>query len=189
MSRRPRRPQRRTFFVGCEGLSEVGYVTLLQVLAEEAGLPVHLDPQNLAPAGDPLDRVERAATLISQHQKKRVDYAASFILLDADQNSMSPDRIRRAIAMAAQLRIRLVWQDTCHEAFLLRHLPGRASHRPPDNQSALLALRKGWPEYAKPMARVQLTQRLDRLAVLRAAEVEPGLADLLKAIGFISAAC
>ncbi|MGE0664918.1 MAG: RloB domain-containing protein [Sphingomonadales bacterium] len=184
MTRRNFITLKRPIFVGCEGESEVGYVALLSVLANDAGLPVHLDPKNLAPAGDPLDRVNQAQRLIALRRQKRTAYAASFILLDTDQRSENPDRTAQAIAKAAELGIRLIWQDTCHEAFLLRHLQGRAQNRPATTAAARQALLRDWPEYTKPMPRAQLARRLNLEAVRRAAAVEPDLAGLLAAIGF-----
>jgi hypothetical protein len=43
-----------------------------------------------------------------------------------------------------------------------------------------------WPEYAKPMARVDLLRRLDLPALVRAAAVEPGLANMLRRIGLLA---
>ena len=57
MTRRiPYIPQRVPVFVGCEGESEVGYVQLLNALAQNANPPVHLHVEKLIGAGDPLTR-------------------------------------------------------------------------------------------------------------------------------------
>jgi hypothetical protein len=42
---------------------------------------------------------------------------------------------------------------------------------------------RDWPDYSKPMTRLELARRLDRAAVRRAAAVEPELNTLLKCIG------
>ncbi len=175
----PKRP----IFLGCEGQSEAGYGALLAGFADDAGLRVHLEIENLAPAGDPLDRVEKAAARIDHLRRRRGTFTEKFILLDSDQQAENPQRTVQARTLAARLGITLVWQEPCHEAILLRHLPGRAANRPPTSQAAHQSLTNEWPEYAKPMARVDLMRRLDLAAALRAAEVEPGLMALLIAIG------
>ena len=53
------RIQRRRFFVACEGESEGGYAALLQHLADESGLAIHLDIRTCH-GGDPLAIVEAA---------------------------------------------------------------------------------------------------------------------------------
>ena len=58
-----------------------------------------------------------------------------------------------------------------------------AAHRPPDTLGAEQALVRDWPDYSKPMNRLELARRLDRAAVRRAAAVEPELNTLLKCIG------
>jgi hypothetical protein len=175
----PKRP----IFLGCEGQSETGYGALLAGFADEAGLRVHLEVVDLAPAGDPLDRVEKAAGRIEHLRRRRGTFTEKFILLDSDQQAENPQRTAQAKVLAARLEITLVWQEPCHEAMLLRHLLGRAANRPPTSQAAYQSLTNEWPEYAKPMARIDLMRRLDLVAARRAAEVEPSLMALLSAIG------
>jgi hypothetical protein len=175
----PKRP----IFLGCEGRSEAGYGALLAGFADEAGLRVHLEIVDLAPAGDPLDRVEKAAARIDHLRRRRGTFTDRFILLDSDQRAENPQRTAQAIALAARFEITLVWQQPCHEALLLRHLPGRTTAQPPNSQAAHQALTNEWQQYSKPMARVDLMQRIDLAAALRASTVEPGLAALLNAMG------
>ncbi|MGQ0660971.1 RloB domain-containing protein [Sphingosinicella sp.] len=184
--RRPLIEPRRPIFFGCEGQCETGYGALLAGFADDAGIRVHLEIVDLAPAGDPLARVEKAEARIAHLRRRRGTFAEKFILLDGDQKAENPQRTAQAIALAARLGIALVWQEPCHEALLLRHLPGRAAARPPTSQAALQALQNEWQEYAKPMTRVDLTPRIDLAGALRAAAVEPDLTGLLRAIGLIN---
>ena len=62
--RREQRLRRRRFFVACEGDSEYGYAALLQSLANESGLAVHLDIREYR-GGDPLAVVEKAVKELS----------------------------------------------------------------------------------------------------------------------------
>ncbi len=175
---------RRPVYIGCEGASEVGYAGFLQDLIRDAGVAVHLHVDELGPGtGDPLSRIEMAVLRLRQLQKKRGAPADSFALIDFDQAERDPQRAQRAIALAIENDIKVLWQRPCFEALLLRHLEGKSANRPPDTPGAIKALEKEWVDYAKPMTRVNLAKRIDRTAVLRAAAVEPDLATLLQCIG------
>ena len=137
-------------------------------------------------AGDPLSRIEMAVRRIDLQRKKRVTPAASFALIDWDQAERDPQRAESARHLAAQNNITIIWQRPCFEALLLRHLPDRATHRPPDSSGAVRALIREWPDYEKPLERAALAQRLDLDAVLRAAAVEPELAILLRVPGLLA---
>ena len=180
-------PQRLQIFVGCEGKSEAGYVALLQDFARTASLPIYLNIKELAPgAGDPLARVEMAARLIKQESNTRIAPSSSFVMLDEDQTVLAPARAEAARQLAAQKNITIVWQRPCFEAMVLRHLHGCHTRRPPDTQGAAAALQREWAGYAKPMDRAALARRLDLSAVLQAANAEPQLAALLRAIGILA---
>lgn len=184
--RAPHVQLKQPIYIGCEGASEVGYAALLQDLINDAGLPVFLKIDELAPgAGDPLARVEMAVMRIGQQSKRRTAPAACFVMLDTDQIAIDRQRAERAKRLAADHNITIIWQEPCFEAVLLRHLPNRAAHRPPDSQVAGNALLREWPEYRKPMPRALLARRIDLAAVLRAAEVEEGLADFLRRVGLL----
>lgn len=181
-TRRPGIPQRRPIFVGCEGESERGYAGLLQDLAAELGLRVHLNIEVLK-EGDPLARIELAVRKLAHLKRKRGTFDHKFVLLDTDQLVLSPDRARRARALAALHEITVVWQQPCFEAVLLRHLGGKEAFRPPDNPTTQAAMAQAWPQYRKPMSRLELARKIDLDAVVRAANVEPELKTLLDCIG------
>ena len=186
MSRRkPHIAQRTPIYIGCEGQSEVEYGFLIRSMAEAAGLPVHLRIEDIQ-AGDPLARVECAIARIAYIQRSRERFRHRFILLDTDQIRRSPDRADQARRLAVRNGIKLVWQDPCFEALLLRHLPGCAAHRPPDSDNALRALQREWPDYLKPMEPKDLVRRIDLEAVNRAAVVETELAEMLRIIGLLT---
>ncbi len=185
MTRRPPYIElRRPVYIGCEGLSEVGYAGFLQDLIREANLPVHLHIEELGPgAGDPLARIEMLVRRLGQLQKKRSAPKERFALLDSDQAERDPQRADRARRLADDHGVVIVWQRPCFEAVLLRHLEGRTLDRPPDTPGAVKALVKAWPEYEKAMTRANLARRIDRDAVLRAADVEAELDALLRCVG------
>jgi hypothetical protein len=158
----------------------------LQDFVRAAALPVYIKIEELGPgAGDPLVRIELAVRRIDLQRRKRTAPAASFVLLDDDQVERDPKRANLARRIAADNAVTIVWQRPCFEAVLLRHLPNRATHRPPDTQGAQRALEREWPDYQKPMQRAELAKRLDLAAVLRAAAVEPELAVLLRTLGLL----
>lgn len=178
--------QRRRFFVGCEGESEQGYVALLARLAEVARLPLHLDVVLLRPGGgDPLGLVELAAKRAAERSRKHGAYEARFILLDDDKMGVTPARDAQIEGVRAYADLRLIWQSTCHEALLLRHLDGSAQKRPATTALAIAALAQQWPAYRKGMAATRLAERIDQAAVVRAAQVELELAALLTQAGIV----
>lgn len=184
--RRPFIALKRPVFVGCEGMSEVGYVRLLQDLINDAGLPVHLVIEELAPgAGDPLSRVEMAVRKLAHLRRTRTAPEERFVLLDSDQAEMEPGRAERATRLAAQHEIHIVWQRPCFEAVILRHMPGRAANQPPDTQGAQRALVREWAEYRKPMTRNELAARIALEDVIRAAGAEAELHQMLVCFGLI----
>lgn len=85
--------------------------------------------------------------------------------------------------LAQEHGIKLIWQEPCHEALLLRHLSGHAEDRPPTCRNAAGMLKAVWPEYGKPMSAAGLSQRVDLAGLRRAAAVEPGLKEFLDDIG------
>lgn len=182
--RRPFIPQRKPIFIGCEGESEQGYAGFLQDLIHETELYVHLNVEVLK-AGDPLSRIELAVNKLAQLHKTRGSFPDRFVFLDTDQLALSPDRAERARQLASANNIRVIWQEPCFEAVLLRHFEGRTTHRPPTNQVTQTAILQVWPEYQKPMSRSDLAQKIDRQAVTRAAGVEANLMALLMCVGLI----
>lgn len=185
MRRRPHIQQRQRFYVGCEGQSEGGYVALLQRLCDAEGLHLHLDIDAFpAGVGDPLDRVSAARRRSTAKARLRGAYRARFVFLDSDQAIADVQRAADARRDAARAGLILIWQETCHEALLLRHLDGHQTRRPIDTASALRNLTQAWPGYAKPMEAQALSLKIDRDAVLRAALVEPDLASFLRTLGW-----
>jgi hypothetical protein len=179
--------QRKPIFVGCEGESERGYVAFLNRLARDAGKSVHLDPILLQPGGgDPLDLVK---TAIKKYQAKvrigRGPYKARLILLDTDKRGLTLNRDAQALQLADKAGFLLVWQNTCHEALLLRHLTQCQTLRPPSTPTANAQLTQRWPKYEKPMTAGELAEKLDIDAVRRAATVEPELAAFLDIVGLL----
>lgn len=179
------RPQRRRIFIGCEGLSEVGYMSLIRHFADVRQLPIHVGIVNLAPAGDPLSRVEQAVIRIAKLERNREKFFSRYLILDDDQTAQQPARAKAAIGLAHQHSLLLIWQTPCHEALLLRHFDGHTNDRPPTTALAGQQLRALWPDYGKGMERQGLSKKLDMPSVIRAAGAEAGLLQFLNDIGLL----
>jgi hypothetical protein len=178
----PRTP----IFVGCEGESEQAYGQVLNDLLRDQNRPLHLEVVNLSPgAGDPIARLRKAEQEIARRRQRRSEFHLQVALLDSDQVDADAQRRQQAERRAQEIDIRIIWQEPCHEAFLLRHLDGFAQKRPPTSVSAAAMLRAAWPEYCKPMTKIQLARRIDLDAVKRAACVERALCTFLRELTLI----
>ncbi len=178
------RPQRTRIYFGCEGQSEQSYGKRLNEIADAAGLYLHFDNDLLQPGGgNPLELIKLAIVRIAHKRKTRGEFAHRTILLDRDKLAENPTWEPQIARLAKENQLHCIWQDSCHEAFLLRHLAGQSAARPPGSAIAVQALKDAWPEYSKGMAATELAVRIDLNAVRRACQVEAGLADFLKRIG------
>lgn len=186
MARRPIIEPKKPIYLGCEGDSEVAYGQVINDLLRSRILPIYLNVESLAPAsGDPLTRVQRAVQRIKGRERKRVRFHLKAILMDSDQAVRHPQRAAQARQLATRENIKIIWQDPCHEAVLLRHILGCSDRRPPTCAVAERALKAEWPEYDKPMPRAQLIKRISFDAIRQAATVEPELCAFLKYIGLL----
>ena len=178
--RRLRIPQRTRIYLGCEGQSEQSYAARLGQIADETGLHLYIDNDVLQPGGgDPLDLVRLALRRITEKERRRTVFSFRAILLDRDKWGQNPERDRQIAPLAAEIGLNLIWQDPCHEGFLLRHFEGHDTARPVASDVALRALSRIWPEYYKAMPASQLAARIDLAAVRRASAVEAQFAVFL----------
>lgn len=182
-TRRSARPQRRRIFVGCEGVSERGYVTCVNDLLQQQHKGFHLDAEVLG-GGDPLSLVKKAVRQIQNRNRTRELDKGRFIFLDSDKNESLREQTQQAKELAQSHSIVLVWLDPCFEAFLLRHLPGCERVKPATSQEAMTRLRQHWPDYNKGLPAMDLKKRINRAAVLRVAEFHEGLRTFLTTIKF-----
>lgn len=184
--RRIIRPQRAPIFVGCEGQSEVGYASWLRNIVRDRNLPFHLELSDLGlGAGDPFARIDMAIERVSKLEANRQPFIARYLFLDTDQLGIDRVRTEQAHRRARDHNFAVIWQEPTHEAFLLRHLPGRDTRRPPDKRAADAALAREWPGYRKPCSAQQLEQRLQLDGARRVAARLPELTDLLRTIGLV----
>jgi hypothetical protein len=181
---RLRIPQRNRIYLGCEGESEQSYGRCLNGITDNLGLHLHIDCDVLQPGGgDPLALIETAIKHIRQKVISRGPFVHCAIILDADKLRVSPDRDAQIPCLAASHGIHLIWQNPCHEGFLLRHLPRNDTIRPQTSELALRALKGIWPGYRKGAPASALASWIDAVALRRAAAVEPDLRSFLSSIG------
>jgi hypothetical protein len=168
-------PQRIRIYLGCEGPSEQSYGKRLNEIADATGLHLYFDNDVLQPGGgDPLELVKLAIFRIDQKRRKRGDFAYRAILLDRDKLNQNREWEQQIVRLAQQHELHLIWQDPCHETFLLRHLEGQSTARPLTAALGLQAIKRLWPEYYKGMPAIQLATKIDLQAVRRAGVVERG---------------
>lgn len=174
-------PQRKPVFVGCEGESEQAYGQLLNDILQEQKLSFHLEVVNLSPgAGDPVSRLHKAQKEIIRRKQRRSEFVFRVVFLDSDTVEKDPERRQQAEQLARKLGIHVIWQEPCHEGFLLRHIEGLENRRPPTSMSANKTLGSQWPDYRKPMTKMKLARRINLEAIRRAAAVERSLSFFLR---------
>lgn len=179
-------PQRAPIFIGGEGQSEIAYAGWLRNLIRDRSLPFHLELCDLGPgAGDPLSRIEMAIERLERLEKNRERYVKRYLFLDTDQLATNVGRADQAHRLADRNQLTVIWQDPTHEAFLLRHLAGCDTRRPPDKRSADRALIKEWSDYRKPCTSREIERRLDLEAACRVARRLPELDELLRFVGLL----
>lgn len=175
--------QRTRVYLGCEGESEQSYVARLSQIADAAGLHLHFDNDLLRPGGgDTLALVELAIRRIKEKEAKRGAFVFRAILLDRDRIGVTPERDLQIGQLSRKNKLHLIWQEPCHEGFLLRHLEGHQTARPATSDLAEQALKGAWPEYQKAMPAIQLAGRIDLQSVWRACSVEAALSAFLDQI-------
>jgi hypothetical protein len=120
---------------------------------------------------------------IAEKERKRGVYSFRAVLLDRDKWGQSLDRDRQIDPLAVVNGLSLVWQNPCHEGFLLRHLEGNETARPATSDLAMQDLKRAWPEYYKAMPASLLAARIDKAAFRRVSAVEQQFTSFLDQIG------
>ena len=181
------RKRRKTIFIACEGESEQGYVAMLQHFADADGLHVHL--QNPVPGGtgNAQTLVSKANEIVRKEQQLNgVNFFSRYIILDTDGSGVAEAKDLRK--QASEAEVKLVFQDCCFEAFLLRHFEAKKDAEPPNAAEAKKQLKKVWKGYRKALSAQELMKKLN-LDMVRSAAMRPQNRDfkeLLRDIGLLS---
>jgi hypothetical protein len=164
----------------------MGYASWLRTLVRDRELPYHLSLHDLGKgAGDPLARVKMAIDRPQDRERKLDRFAARYLFLDTDQLEIDADRAEQTHRLVDQHRIKVIWQNPTHEAFLLRHFPGCHTLQPPNKRAADQALMKEWNDYCKPCTAPQIERQITLEGAIRVANSLPELRDLLRFIGLL----
>ncbi|HWU61504.1 MAG TPA: RloB domain-containing protein [Ensifer sp.] len=180
-------PERARIFVGCEGESEEGYSAFLARLARDHDLPVAVDANKMK-GGDPLSRIEWAREYISREEEKRGAYSAKFAFLDTDQAVLDPGRADRAVALADQLGITIIWQQPDHEGLVLLHFDHTEKKHPTTKAASQKAVLKVWGSYKKNSTGQQYRSKLTVDSLKLAGRGHSDLNELLMTIGLVERA-
>ena len=104
--------------------------------------------------------------------------------LDSDRRYEHAERSDRADAIIEESGLLPIWSNPCLEALILRHFPGCEHLRPPTSNLAREELLRRWPDYRKPMSRLELRKKFGASDVQHAAGTSLDLLRFLKEIGF-----
>ncbi len=131
-----------------------------------------------------MPRVKEAKKKAQKFVLRRAKPVRRLILMDTDQLGSDSER-QQVDAEARKAHFDVIWQDPCHEGFLLRHFDGYANAKPPNSKKAEKALKTVWPEYKKGMLAKQLHDRLTRGDLIQAAQQDESLKKLLTFVGLL----
>lgn len=178
-------PSRRPVFLGCEGESERAYCIVLGDIMKQAINSIHIEATLLGEgAGSPLAKIKKAIKKIDQYEKTRSKFWKKAVLIDSDTVDHNVEQITQTENLALSRGIRIIWQQPCHEAFLLRHLPNCAQLRPPTSMLANRELVAKWQNYQKPMSRIEIAKYINRIGLAQVILVESEFREFLDELGW-----
>lgn len=176
---------RQPVFLGCEGESEQAYCVVIADIVKQSINNVHLEVILLGEgAGSPLAKIKKAIKKINHYERTRSKFWKKAVLIDSDLIEHDLEQKNETERLATSRGIRIIWQQPCHEAFLLRHLPECAEFRPQTSDRANSELVRNWPNYMKPMTRFQIAKRIDHARLTQVIRVENGLREFLNEVGW-----
>jgi hypothetical protein len=176
---------RRPVFLGCEGESEQAYCIVLGDIIKQTVNNVHLEATLLGEgAGSPLAKIKKAIKKIEQYERTRSKFWKKAVLIDSDLIDENVEQKTQTENLASSHGIRIIWQQPCHEAFLLRHLPNCSQLRPPTTVLANRELVTKWQNYQKPMSRIEIAKSINRVGLTQAISVEAEFKEFLDELGW-----
>jgi hypothetical protein len=176
-------PQRIRFFLAVEGESEQSFVTWLYILSAEKNLPIHLDTFPLGGGGFK-SMLAKAVREHARRSRNKGTYKNRFLIVDEDRIEHGDWSIERLRQEAARHAMTVCVQRPNHEGLLYRMKRGFER----EFLAASLAetkLRTHWPTYQKAANAQKLQSRYSLDDLMRAANFDPDLETLLRAIGLL----
>ncbi len=77
-----------------------------------------------------------------------------------------------AVEKANASRVHLIWQEPCHEVFVIHHFEGYERYHPEDEAEMWRTVRALWPEYTKGMDASEYEAKLTSDHLMRARATE-----------------
>ncbi|OGT41676.1 MAG: hypothetical protein A3F13_03970 [Gammaproteobacteria bacterium RIFCSPHIGHO2_12_FULL_40_19] len=182
MKRRRIIKQRRRIFVAVEGAGEQAFIKFLQHHSDQKGLNIHLDCETLN-GGGYKTMFERAVHYRSRKGRNKVK---AILIVDADRAEKKDDgwSIEKLRAEVSKKNFAVCFQTPNQEGLLLRMLPGKERLQPNASET-LKQLRKDWNGYQKPVDAHTLISKFSLNDMLRVADCDMELKNLLIAIGLV----
>jgi len=182
INRRPVIKPRTRFFLAVEGESERAFVRWLQAQSR-AVTHIYLEP-HLLDGGGFRSMLDKAEQLHDQQCRVNGPYRARFIIVDADRADSGDWSIEKLRREASRKSFILCAQRPNHEGLLLRMFSGM--HREKATASAVAAqLCVRWPNYRKPANAFDLLRRFALADLVRLAEFDGEVRNLLQRIGLL----
>ena len=174
---------KRAIYVACEGKSEVGDVRWLNRLADFQGVPVAFTAHNMR-GGAPADIAERAIRFLRGSIGGPRVYRGKYLFIDSDLAVNSRQELDRAAQIAEKFSFGIVWQQVCHECFLLKHFSETERLNPSTPDACSRALLGVWPAYRKGLDATEYERQLSLEHLARARGNLPDLDAFLNDIGW-----
>ena len=177
------RQVKRPIFVACEGRSEVGYVRWLNRLADIQSVPVAFTAKDMK-GGAPFAIADNAIRFLRGNAGGPRTYRGKYLFLDRDLTINSRQELNQAVQVANKHSFGIVWQQICHECFLLKHFPRTEKLNPSTAEGCIHALFGVWPSYQKGLGAMEYERNLSLDHLGRARSNLPDLDAFLNDIGW-----
>jgi len=174
--------KRTRFFLAVEGESEQAFVIWLQRLSDTE-LHIHLDSYPIGGGGFK-SMLEKAVHLHDRNRRNKGAYQNRFLIVDGDRAARGDWSIEQLKQEAEKHAIAVCVQRPNHEGVLFRMMHGKENEIP-EVGACMAKLKAHWPNYEKPMNALALSRQFSIDDLLRVANADADLGNLLKAIGLM----
>ena len=177
------RQAKQPVFVACEGKSEHGYIRWLNRLAEDDGLFIALDPRDMK-GGSAATILENAVRFLKRSAGRSRIYHKRYLFLDRDLSANTERDLNLVERKAERNGFGIIWQQICHECFLLKHFSETQNRNPSTANDCMDALNGIWPQYRKGLDAARYDSRMGMEDLIRARGNLPDLDAFLNDIGW-----